>query len=380
MDHFKLCFFVTFDEKNIPVDFDCLGLYPKNRQFIDTSFMYYINGIRNEVKTNSFFPDLRVCRYEILDSPLIRSQFWECDRDTRRFIKFIDESLPQPVYDFSLRKYDALIDAWDGKSIIDNLDDFKYYMDPATYMDKQTKEKMGLSLQYWQEVDQSRDQHLNAIETRQGILLFPRSDMIDKRQKSVFQYIANNYFTREAQQFGYLREYTIYSPSQEQQVYAEQSNYMFSPRDMEFIPEKATWYRPMQSPKEKTGGCQYDILLQYDAFRHFTEDYNLYVDGYNRTIGDLIYIAEYGTPFGFQTDIKYHDFTYRELFKELDDALAKVPTKTPANDRLFYEIQNKQKELARDILRTDYKIALPVSSTPKTKSTIKIVKRRSMLH
>lgn len=355
-----LSLFITYDPFGVPERVDCHRVAVEGHTALDAAFMNYLTEERNAVLRGETFPDLRVCRYDMDAERVDESRFKKLSNDARALEAFIGAHAPEPLYDFSLRKFDALSYAFERVGDSYDLETLKAYTDPDTTLRDGVKEDMDQYMEYLREVNESSlSRRLNAIETAQGVLLFPDTANVKLKEKMFLQYVADRFFTPEARQIGYVRMYPLERPTEEQTRIAARSGYMFSLRDKTFLPEKAIWNLPIVLPEKETPGCTYPLRPTYDAFRYFIQDNDLTVSAENDQVFNLVFIAEMGCPAHFQTDEQYDRFIHRADFLALDDRLEKARRENPSNETLFYRIQNRQQILARDILRGKYNIEIP---------------------
>ena len=112
-----------------------------------------------------------------------------------------------------------------------------------------------------------------------------------------------------------------------------------------------------QSELLKKGG--YPIEPTYHAFKQFTEDYQLSVTPKNAEIFNLLFIREYGLPADFNSNENYKGFAYNSDFKTLNQEMSELQSKKGYSEKAFYNIQNRQQQLADKILGLAYKLTCP---------------------
>ena len=93
--------------------------------------------------------------------------------------------------------------------------------------------------------------------------------------------------------------------------------------------------------------------------KQFTEDYRLSVTPENAEIFTLLFIREYGLPADFNTNESYKEFTHKGNFKPLDQEMSELQSKKGYSEKAFYNIQNRQQQLADKILGLRYRLTCP---------------------
>lgn len=344
---------VTYDPFGIPANVKCeSGI--TNSARADRVFMDYLQAERNAALVAGFFPDLRVCRYDLgndIPGP-------DTLHDPQRLQEFIRERYPQSSSDFSLRRFDALLYVLKDIEDTSDLQRLQQYMDPGIELREDIREILDQCMEDLQ--DDSTANLLQVVETAQGALLLPYADY-PNRLRSLLQYVADHYFTPTARQLGYIRMYCTAVPGQDMQDAASRAGYMFAPDTGQFLPDKARWYPADMLQDNRMRGMQgvYTLRPTYHDFHYFIEDNGLQVSPRNNELFTLIFIAEYGCPQNFQQNPVYTDHPDRRAFARLDRQLEEAKEKAPGDEERFYRIQNRQQLLARDILRDKYGITVP---------------------
>lgn len=359
MTHNMLSLFVTYDQFGVPEKCTHFYMTGEDRSPLDTAFINYLEQEHKSMRRGEPIHDLQVCRYDIASRLIDEDRLGALSSNPRDLQEFIHQNHLTPAYDFSLRKYGAINHALGRFAGTIDLETLKAYMDPDHPLRNEFSADIDECMESLRDAGKSNSCRLNAIETAQGVLLFPDRAETKDRELWFLQYVADRYFTPKARQIGYLRFYHIDHPTEEQTRIASQSGYMFSLHDRSFLRYNALWYHSSVPLVKETEGCRYDLKPTYEAFRNFTEDHHLTISPKNDQIFNLIFIAEMGCPQNFQTDSRYAHYRHRFFFRAMDDWLRMTRSKDPSNESLFYKIQNQQQELARDILLAIYGVTIP---------------------
>ena len=135
-----------------------------------------------------------------------------------------------------------------------------------------------------------------------------------------------------------------------------------------------------QSELLKKGG--YPTEPAYHAFKQFTEDNRLSVNSKNAGIFTLLFIREYGLPADFNANESYKEFTHKDDFKPLNQEMSELQSGKGYSEKTFYNIQNRQQQLADKILGLEYKLACPPLQLtgPAASEKKKAVPRRNKSH
>ncbi|MCS3128853.1 DUF6047 family protein [Bacteroides ovatus] len=171
------------------------------------------------------------------------------------------------------------------------------------------------------------------------------------------QYLADRFFTPEVQALGRIREFYISCPNHSTEHYMQKHLDLFRSNPFYGQLAKMPLYPIEQSELLKKGG--YPIEPTYHAFKQFTEDYRLSVTPENAEIFTLLFIREYGLPADFNTNESYKEFTHKGNFKPLDQEMSELQSKKGYSEKAFYNIQNRQQQLADKILGLRYRLTCP---------------------
>ena len=196
-----------------------------------------------------------------------------------------------------------------------------------------------------------------SLQTPQGAVYLPATDEGAMYKKCYLQYLADCFFTPEVQALKRIRELYISNPTHIIEYYMHKHLDFF--RSNPFYRQVATMpLYPIEQPQllEKGG---YPLEPAYHAFKHFTEDYQLSITPQNAETFTLLFIREYGLPADFNTNESYKEFIHKEYFKSLNQEMSELQSQKGYNEKTFYNIQNRQQQLADKILGVEYKLSCP---------------------
>lgn len=196
-----------------------------------------------------------------------------------------------------------------------------------------------------------------SIQTPKGAVYLPVTDDGAIYKQCFLQNMADRFFTPEVQSLGRIREFYISSPNHSTEHYMQKHLEFFQSNPSDKQLANIPLYPIEQSELLKKGG--YPIEPTYHAFKQFTEDYRLSVTPGNAEIFTLLFIREYGLPADFNTNESYKEFTHKGDFKPLDQEMSELQSKKGYSEKTFYNIQNRQQQLADKILGLEYKLACP---------------------
>lgn len=196
-----------------------------------------------------------------------------------------------------------------------------------------------------------------SIQTPKGAVYLPVTDEGVIYKQCFLQDLADRFFTPEVQSLGRIREFYISSPNHSTEYYMQKHLDFFrsNPSDKQLA--KIPLYPIEQSELLKKGG--YPTEPTYHAFKQFTEDYQLLVTPKNAEIFNLLFIREYGLPADFNSNESYKEFAYNSDFKTLNQEMTELQSKKGYSEKAFYNIQNRQQQLADKILGLTYKLTCP---------------------
>lgn len=218
------------------------------------------------------------------------------------------------------------------------------------------------------------------IQTPKGAVYLPATDEGAVYKQCYLQYLADRFFTPEVQALERIREFYISNPNHSTEHYMQKHLSFFQSNPFYGELAKMPLYPIEQSELLKKGG--YPIEPTYHAFKQFTEDYHLSITSKNAEIFNLLFIREYGLPADFNSNESYREFAYKGDFKPLDQEMSELQSQKGYSEKAFYNIQNRQQQLADKILGLAYKLTCPPLQLtgPATSEKKKAVPRRNKSH
>lgn len=196
-----------------------------------------------------------------------------------------------------------------------------------------------------------------SIQTPKGAVYLPATDEGAVYKQCYLQYLADRFFTPEVQALERVREFYISNPNHSTEHYMQKHLGFFQSNPFYGELAKMPLYPIERSELLKKGG--YPIEPTYHAFKQFTEDYHLSITPKNAEIFNLLFIREYGLPADFNSNESYREFAYKGDFKPLDQEMSELQSKKGYSEKAFYNIQNRQQQLADRILGLVYKLTCP---------------------
>ena len=196
-----------------------------------------------------------------------------------------------------------------------------------------------------------------SIQTPKGAVYLPATDEGAVYKQCYLQYLADRFFTPEVQALERVREFYISNPNHSTEHYMQKHLGFFQSNPFYGELAKMPLYPMERSELLKKGG--YPIEPTYHAFKQFTEDYHLSITPKNAEIFNLLFIREYGLPADFNSNESYREFAYKGDFKPLDQEMSELQSKKGYSEKAFYNIQNRQQQLADRILGLVYKLTCP---------------------
>lgn len=198
---------------------------------------------------------------------------------------------------------------------------------------------------------------LLSLQTPDGAVYLPVTDEGVIYKKYFLQYLADRFFTPEVQALGRIREFYISSPNHSTEHYMQKQLDFFQSNPSYGQLANMPLYPIERSELLKKGG--YPIEPTYHAFKQFTEDYQLSITPENTEIFNLLFIREYGLPADFNTNESYKEFIHKDDFKQLNQEMSGLQSQKGYSEKAFYNIQNRQQQLADKILGLEYKLTCP---------------------
>lgn len=347
-----MIFFVTQDLEGQPRQLEMHLMPEKEVSMMNQRFTEYLQRQREMYKPSlvqSHLPDLYLCRYQFpagVSYPDIRL----FDKDNSLVQKFITRNGGSMQGNVSLRGLEYLHSHDEEKSL-----PMLVASGLADHLLVQPEAKRFALAQDTLHDDPSET--LTAVETAKGVLLFEYSGFGKTCCHAYMQHLADRFFTPEVQALGRIREFYISCPNHSTEHYMQKHLDLFRSNPFYGQLAKMPLYPIEQSELLKKGG--YPIEPTYHAFKQFTEDYRLSVTPENAEIFTLLFIREYRLPADFNTNESYKEFTHKGNFKPLDQEMSELQSKKGYSEKAFYNIQNRQQQLADKILGLRYRLTCP---------------------
>lgn len=196
-----------------------------------------------------------------------------------------------------------------------------------------------------------------SIQTPKGAVYLPVTDEGVLYKQCFLQDLADRFFTPEVQSLGRIREFYISNPNHSTEHYMQKHLDFFRSNPSDKQSANIPLYPIEQSELLKKGG--YSTEPTYHAFKQFTEDNRLLVTPENAEIFNLLFIREYGLPADFNSSENYKEFVHRGDFKPLNQEMSGLQSQKGYSEKAFYNIQNRQQQLADRILGLEYKLTCP---------------------
>lgn len=214
--------------------------------------------------------------------------------------------------------------------------------------DQHTREQ----LKYRRIIDNQEHKALSAIETEKGVLIFGRDGWGKECRQAYLQYLADNYFTPQGREVGYVREYLIEHPTEELRASYRMQPHAFSLYDYAFMPHKAQ-YQDRALFEDQMALRSHPVQQDYNTFHSFVNMFRLTTNVHNVQVMRLLYMRTLGNipqrhenrriPLLSQPD-------FQPLFDRLD-ALSK-DSRAPRED--IYAVQRQIRDRAAEILEKHY--------------------------
>ncbi|MFQ9504608.1 MAG: DUF6047 family protein [Alistipes indistinctus] len=156
-------------------------------------------------------------------------------------------------------------------------------------------------LKYQRLIDHQETKALSAIETQKGVLIFGRDGWGMECRQAYLQYLADNYFTPQGREIGYVREYLVEHPTEELRASYRMQPHAFSLYDYAFIPHKAQ-YQDRALFEDQMALRSHPIQQDYDMFHSFVNMFRLTTNVHNVQVMRLLYMRALGSiPGGTRT-------------------------------------------------------------------------------
>lgn len=219
-----------------------------------------------------------------------------------------------------------------------------------------------------------------SLQTPGGAVYLPVTDDGVIYKQRFLQALADRFFTPQVQALGRIREFYLSSPNHSTEHYMQKHLDFFQSNPSDEQLARIPLYPIEQSELLKKGG--YPMEPTYHAFKQFTQDYQLSVTPGNEEIFNLLFIREYGLPADYKTNESYGKFAYKDDFKPLEQEMTGLQSQKGYSEKTFYDIQNRQQQLADKILAQKYGLACPPLQLtgPKASEKRKVTFRQNKSH
>lgn len=219
-----------------------------------------------------------------------------------------------------------------------------------------------------------------SLQTPGGAVYLPVTDDGVIYKQRFLQALADRFFTPQVQALGRIREFYLSSPNHSTEHYMQKHLDFFQSNPSDEQLAKIPLYPIEQSELLKKGG--YPMEPTYHAFKQFTQDYQLSVTPGNEEIFNLLFIREYGLPADYKTNESYGKFAYKDDFKPLQQEMTGLQSQKGYSEKTFYDVQNRQQQLADKILAQKYGLACPPLQLtgPKASEKRKVTSRQNKSH
>ena len=209
-------------------------------------------------------------------------------------------------------------------------------------------------LKYQRVIDHQEHKALSAIETAKGVLLFSRDGWGKECRQAYLQYLADNYFTPQGREFGYVREYLIENPTEELRSAYRMQPHVFSLYDYAFMPHKAQ-YQDRALFEDQMALRSHPVQQDYDTFHSFVNMFRLTTNVHNVQVMRLLYMRSQGSIPRWNENRRIPLLSQPDFQPLLDrlDALSK-DSRTPREE--IYAVQRQISDRAADILEKHYSL------------------------
>lgn len=353
--HLTTCFYVVEagpDDLARPLHVK-LDIAPTTAGWLrERTFAEYLRSIHETAGKGDYLPaDYHVVRYEVPDPehlPDIRAV------NNLREGSFTDEirmAGGTATHIVNLRALEYLFDNHEepyleqyiATGIINRLGD-----------DSHTREM----LKYQRLVDHQETRTLSAIETEKGVLLFGRDGWGLECRQAYLQYLADNYFTPQGREIGYVREYLVEHPTEELQSAYRMQPHAFSLYDYAFMPHKAQ-YQDRALLEDQMALRTHPIQQDYDMFHSFVNMFRLTTNVHNVQVMRLLYLRALGSIPRWNENRRIPLLSQPE-FRPLLDRLDALSKDSRASREDICAVQCQIMDRAAEILEKHY--SLPPST------------------
>lgn len=348
-NHLTTCFYVVEagpDDLARPLHVT-LDIAPTTAGWLrERTFAEYLRRVHETAGKGDYLPaDYHVVRYEVSDPerlPDIRAA------NNLRGGSFTDEirmAGGTATHIVNLRALEYLFDNHEepyleqyiATGIINHLGD-----------DSHTREM----LKYQHLIDHRETKALSAIETAKGVLLFSRDGWGMECRQAYLQYLADNYFTPQGREIGYVREYLVEHPTEELRASYRMQPHAFSLYDYAFMPHKAQ-YQDRALLEDQMALRSHPIQQDYDMFHSFVNMFRLTTNVHNVQVMRLLYLRALGSIPRWNENRRIPLLAQGE-FQPLADRLDALSKDSRASRQDIYAVQRQISDLSNEMLTRHY--------------------------
>ncbi|PWL77091.1 MAG: hypothetical protein DBY24_09490 [Prevotellaceae bacterium] len=207
-------------------------------------------------------------------------------------------------------------------------------------------------LKYQRVIDHQEHKALSAIETAKGVLLFSRDGWGKECRQAYLQYLADNYFTPQGREFGYVREYLIEHPTEELRASYRMQPHAFSLYDYAFMPHKAQ-YQDRSLFEDQMALRSHPVQQDYDTFHSFVNMFRLTTNVHNVQVMRLLYMRALGN-IPQRHENRRIPLLSQPDFQPLLDRLDALSKDSRASRQDIYAVQRQIRDRAAEILEKHY--------------------------
>lgn len=333
-------------------------------RIISDSYARFIRKTAKLRGRDRYIPDLRFERWDFPDALKIPMDWSR--RPEKYYYSKLQPAAKQngvrPKGKISLR--DAVFVLHSGLPLLDASTDHAHLSRRRDYKEFIRHCEQGA----WQKYMLGQQGKYTAVQTDAGVMVFTHTKMGNKALNTYLQDCADRFFD-PLHSTETLRIFEVTNPSKD--VTAKADNYIDRPsRRDERSDNPQLFYSRYEAIDDKLlppsvlegAFCteKYDMRPDFANLDRFTSENPVRVNHENYTIASLLYIAERGYTNHLTSDY-FHSFGYKGHFEELAGKIAEAQqarTDYPqaSHDFGIAELQRQAKEMARDILSTDFNI------------------------
>lgn len=327
----------------------------------------YGKFIRKNAKLYGRDKYIPAMRFERYDFPDFRRVPFFMGRNAEKYYK--DKLLPaakregvKPSGKIALR--DAVFVLHSGLPLLDASTDHAHLSRRRDYREFSRQCEQGA----WQKYMLGQQRKYTAVQTDAGVMVFSHTKMGNKALNTYLQDCADRFF-EPLHNTETLRIFEMTNPPKE--VAAKADDYIDRPsrRDENSDKPQLVFSHCEASdckllPPSVLDGAvcieKYDMRPDFANIDRFTRENPVRLNHTNYTVASLLYIAEHGYTNHLTSDY-FHTFEYRKHFEDLAARIteaqqARTDYPQASHDFGIVALQKEAKELARDILATDFNI------------------------